>query len=179
MKDAPDHELLEAIKAGDRQAFAALYDRHAPRLLGLLARWLGDCGEAEDALQETFWHVWRRAEQYDPTRSPPIVWLQLIGRSRALDRLRRRRPEADPAAGARVAVPDDPAAALVADESSRQVREALALLPEEQRSAILLAFYGGLTHEQVAAHQAAPLGTVKTRIRLGMRRLRQLLEGSP
>jgi RNA polymerase sigma-70 factor (ECF subfamily) len=176
MTDTADQELIRAVAAGDAVAFAELYDRHAARVLGLLVRWLGDRGEAEDALQETFWHVWRRAARYDPGRAPPAVWLLLIGRSRALDRLRRRRPEAAAAEGADA---DDPAAALVEEESSRQVREALALLPEEQRSAILLAFYGGLTHEQVARRQAIPLGTVKTRIRLGMKRLRQLLGGAP
>jgi RNA polymerase sigma-70 factor (ECF subfamily) len=175
MTDASDQELVEAIKARDAEAFAALYDRHAPRLLGLLARWLGDRGEAEDALQDTFWQVWQRAAQYDAGQVPPVVWLMLIARSRALDR--RRPPEGGPGADDRAATAEDPAAGLLEDESARQIRDALAKLPEEQRSAILLAFYGGMTHEQVAARQAVPLGTAKTRIRLGMRQLRQYLQG--
>jgi RNA polymerase sigma-70 factor (ECF subfamily) len=174
MTDASDHELVEAIKAGNAAALAALYDRHAGRVLALLVRWLGDRGDAEDLLQETFWQVWRRAAQYDSDRAPPVVWLQLIARSRALDWLRRRRPEAEIRAGAGP-VRDDPAGALVEEESSQQVREALGQLPEDQRRVLLLAFFGGMTHEEIARQHAIPLGTVKTRIRLGMRRLRVLL----
>jgi RNA polymerase sigma-70 factor (ECF subfamily) len=176
MTDASDHELVEAIKAGDAAALAALYDRHAGQVLGLLVHWLGDRDGAEDVLQETFWQVWRRAAQYDASRSPPGAWLHLIARSRALDWLRRRRPEGAAGAGA-ASGPEDPAGALLAEESSQRLRDALSRLPEVQRNAILLAFYDGLTHEQIARRQAAPLGTVKTRIRLGMRRLRRLLEG--
>ena len=169
-----DQELLTGMASGDRGAFAEFFDRHAPRVLGLLCKWLGQRSDAEDVLQETFWQVWCRAGQYDAARAAPEAWLVLIARSRAMDHRRRQRPAP--------ALPDgpgpaDPASALERSEQTQQVRTALASLPEEQRSAISLAFYGGLTYEQVAQHQAIPLGTAKTRIRLGMRRLRSLLLG--
>ncbi len=170
-----DQELLARIASGDREAFAAFYDRHAPRVLGLLVHLLHDRNEAEDLLQVTFFQVWSRAGQYDAARARPDVWLFLIARSRALDHLGRARPPVVEPAEDDLVTSADPASALERTEASHKVREALAQLPEEQRSAITLAFFGGLTHQQVARHQALPLGTVKTRIRLGMNRLRGLL----
>jgi RNA polymerase sigma-70 factor (ECF subfamily) len=169
-----DQQLLSSIASGDSGAFAAFYDRHAGRVLGLLRRWLGHPDSAEDVLQETFWQVWRRAGQYDARRSPPEAWLVLLARSRALDHLRRQPP---PAASAwpEPAATDEPGSALERSESAELVRRALSQLPAEQRSAITLAFFAGLTYEQVAREQAIPVGTAKTRIRLGMRRLRDLL----
>lgn len=169
-----DQQLLSGIAAGDRDAFAEFYDRHAPRALGLLVKLLGARGDAEDVLQEVFWQVWSRAGQYDAARSTPQVWLYLLLRSRALDQLRRRRAGTAPPAYA-AAGDSDPVRDLERGEASERVRQALAQLPEEQRSAITLAFYSGLTHEKVAQHQSIPVGTVKTRIRLGMKRLRDLL----
>jgi RNA polymerase sigma-70 factor, ECF subfamily len=175
MEKRPDELLIRDIAAGDQSAFAEFYDHHAPRVLGALVKWLSDRGDAEDVLQETFWQVWSRAGQYDAARSAPEVWLFLIARSRALDHLRRQRPEALANGRREPALLEDPAAALESDESMQQVREAMAKLPEEQRSAIRLAFFAGLTYEQVARSQAIPVGTAKTRIRLGMKRLRELL----
>ncbi len=171
-----DLQLLQRVASGDAAAFAEFYDRHAPRLLRILARWLADPAAAEDVLQETFWQVWRGAGRYDARRSPPGAWLFLMARSRALDYLRHRRPE-PVVADRRPDGKADPALVLEHEEATRQVREALASLPREQRDALVLAFYNGLTHEQVAASQAIPLGTAKTRIRLGIRRLRVLLGG--
>ena len=173
MATVTDLQLMQRIAAGDGSAFAALYDRHAARLLRSLVRWVGDRAAAEDVLQESFFQLWRRARQYDAGRAPPGAWLFLLARSRALDYLRHRRPgpEVEPPAD----VECDPARLLEHAESSRRVREALGRLPVEQRDALMMAFYGGLTHEQVAAALAVPLGTAKTRIRLGIRRLRQAL----
>jgi RNA polymerase sigma-70 factor (ECF subfamily) len=170
-----NQQLLARIAAGDRTAFAEFYDRHAPRVLALLTRWLGPDGDGEDVLQETFWEAWCRACDYDPGRSPPEAWLVLIARSRAVDHLRRRRPEIALSPAHEPAIMDGQEIALERSESARQVGEALAKLPEEQRVALTLAFYSGFTHEQVARHQAVPLGTAKTRIRLAMKRLRDLL----
>lgn len=170
-----DHQLLGRIASGDNAAFAAFYDRHAGRVFGLLSRWLRRQGDAEDVLQETFWQVWRRAGSYDPSRSPPTAWLQLIARSRALDHLRQRKRAAVPTEVEEPAEEHDPFCDLLRDEASHQVHSALAQLPDEQRKAIGLAFFGGLTYEQVAQSQAIPLGTAKTRIRRGMQRLRELL----
>lgn len=173
---ATDQQLLSRVAGGDEAAFAALYDRYAARVLGFLVRLLRRRSDAEDVLQETFLQVWSKAADFQAARANPLSWLFLLARSRALDLLRRRRlQETLPAARADEVV-HDPAEHLEALETGLQVRAALAQLPEEQRTSILLAFYGGLTHEELAARQAAPLGTVKTRIRLGMQRLRSLLE---
>lgn len=170
-----DEQLLLEVAAGNQRAFAEFYDRHAPRVLGLLVRTLRHRVDAEDVLQETFWQVWRSAAQYDPRRATPEVWLFLLARSRSLDFLRQRRRATAGATAPSTAPASDPLQIVVRDETGQRVREAMGRLPEEQRSALCLAFYGGWTHEQVAAHQSIPLGTAKTRIWLGMKRLRTLL----
>jgi RNA polymerase sigma-70 factor (ECF subfamily) len=172
-----DQQLLSRMASGDTTAFAQFYDRHAARVLDALVRWLRHRGDAEDVLQEIFWQVWCRADKYDAGRATPEVWLFMIARSRALDYLRRRRPEHLPSPGPEPVTMNDPFTVLEGNESIHQLREALAKLPEEQRSAISLAFYGGLTYEQVARSQAIPVGTAKTRIRTGIKRLRELLSG--
>ncbi len=170
MIDSTDGLLLEQVADGDRQAFAALYDRYAHRLLGLIVRILGIRGDAEDVLQETFLQVWRTAGRFDPAKAPPDVWLLLLARSRALDRLRRRTPVIE--AGQERASADDPPAEAERTEAADRAREAVNDLPADQRVAVELAFFHGLTHEEIAARLNAPLGTVKTRIRLGLIRLR-------
>jgi RNA polymerase sigma-70 factor (ECF subfamily) len=174
MQKGSDEELLTRIAGGDSCAFAEFYDRHVPRVFALALRHLGQHGDADDVCQEVFLQVWSRARQFDATRAKPVAWLFWIARSRALDRLRRRRDA--PLAGApETAVGDDPASVLTDGEATQQVREALTKLPDEQRGAISLAFFSGLTYEQVARHQAVPVGTAKTRIRLAMKKLRELL----
>jgi RNA polymerase sigma-70 factor (ECF subfamily) len=168
-----DEELMGRVADGDDAAFAALYDRHAARLFGLLTCLLRQRVDAEDALQETFWQVWCQARRYDPARGSVEVWLSMIARSRGLDH--RRRPAGLP--GSAAASPADPLRALEEDETAREVSQALARLPDEQRQAVSLAYFGGLTHEQVASWQGVPLGTAKTRIRLAMRRLRTIFQG--
>jgi RNA polymerase sigma-70 factor (ECF subfamily) len=169
-----DLDLLTAVAAGDADAFGAFYDRHAPRVLGFVRRLVADDGDAEDVLQETFWQVWRRSGDFDAVRGTPLAWLVLIARSRALDRLRRTKKGATPLPEDSLKSPDTPGYVELA-ETREQVDAALARIPGEQADAIRLAFYGGLTHEQVAQRLQAPLGTVKTRIRLGLQRLRSLL----
>jgi RNA polymerase sigma-70 factor, ECF subfamily len=170
----PDTELLIGVAAGDRTAFAAFYDRHASAVFGLLIKMLPQRGDAEDVLQETFLQVWRQASRFDPARSSPFGWVVMIARSRAVDRLRQKAasPTSDPPD--RSVLPEAESASE-RDETAARIRRALALLPAEQRAAIDLAFYGGLTYEEVADRQAIPVGTAKTRIRLGMHRLRSLL----
>jgi len=170
----PDNELLVGVAAGDRTAFAAFYDRHSSAVFGLLVKMLPQRGDAEDVLQETFLQVWRQAGRFDPTRSSPFGWLVMLARSRAMDRLRRKaaNPTSDPPD--RPVLPDAESASE-RNEFAVRIRRALALLPAEQRAAIDLAFYGGLTYEEVADRQGIPVGTAKTRIRLGMHRLRNLL----
>ena len=183
--EAPDDtDLVDRIADGDSAAFATFYDRHAAQVLGLLFRMLGRRAEAEEMLQEVFLRIWRDAGRYRPGGSTPRGWAFLIARSRAIDRLRSsgaraRREEAtatDPVGSAAVA-PSGPER-LEERERRRRIATALAELPPEQRTAIEHAFFRGLSHREVAERLGEPLGTVKSRILLGMRKLRRTLEAS-
>lgn len=175
-----DLDLLARIAAGSADALSAFYDRHAPQVLGLLCRMMNDRNDAEDVLQETFLQVWRDARRYDPGRASPRGWLLLLARSRALDRHRRkasrRRREREEArhAGERTAAPIG-TRRLEHGESLRRIGSALDRLPHEQRRVLELAFFEGLSQTEIAAHLGAPLGTVKSRALLGMRKLREML----
>ena len=166
-----DEELMRRLGGGDAAAFDHLYERHAARLFGLLICLLRQKADAEDALQETFWQVWNQAGRFDPARGSVEVWLNTIARSRGLDHRRRRPGPHEPAEPSPEAAAD-PLRALEKCETMREVRQALTQLPTEQRQALSLAFFDGLTHEQIATRQGVPLGTAKTRIRLAMSRLR-------
>jgi RNA polymerase sigma-70 factor (ECF subfamily) len=176
----PDDDLLHAIARKDEAALAACYDRYRLILFGLILRILHDREEAEDCLQEVFLQVWRRARDFDESRGRAFTWLVTIARSRALDRLR--------ASGSRLRLANetaqvprdelgDAAAEAVQSEQGAIVRRALAELPEEQRLTLLLAYFEGLTQTEIAARLGDPLGTVKTRMRSGMMKLRELLHG--
>ena len=172
-------ELLHAIAGGDEQALASLYDRYRVILFSLVLRILHSRDDAEDVLQELFLQVWKRASDFDETRGRPFTWLVTLARSRAIDRLRsldaRERAANE---SVRAAGPEEWADAvddLIRSEQSEVVRRALAELPDEQRRALLLAYFEGLTQTEIAARLNAPLGTVKTRMRSGMIKLRELL----
>jgi RNA polymerase sigma-70 factor (ECF subfamily) len=175
-----DNYLMGRVAAGDREAFARLFDHHSPVVLGLLVRILGRRSEAEEVLQEVFLQVWRQAERYEAGRSTPRGWILVLARSRALDHLRsrdarqRRESELSAESGAREERPVG-TEGLEARERREQVSSALELLPPEQRRCIELAFFEGLTQTQIASRLEAPLGTVKSRIHLGMSKLRQAL----
>jgi RNA polymerase sigma-70 factor, ECF subfamily len=170
-----DEELLSMMAAGDSSAFGVFFDRYSSRVLGLLVKVVGRREDAEDLLQVTFCEAWRRAPSFDPSRSRCDFWLLLIARSRAMDHLRIRRPAAELTAVAEPATDQDLTGGLERVEASARPHQALERLPAEQRRAIELAFFAGLTHEQIAGKLEAPLGTIKTRIRLGMNRLRDSL----
>jgi RNA polymerase sigma-70 factor (ECF subfamily) len=175
-----DVYLMGRIAAGDREAFARLFDRHAPAVLGLLARILGTRGEAEEVLQEVFLQAWRQAGRYEPGRSTPRGWLLVLARSRALDSLRSReaRQRREVEAAGDGPPPESPPVGtegLEALERRQRVTSALGLLPPEQRRCIELAFFEGLTQSQIADRLDAPLGTIKSRIHMGMNKLRQVL----
>lgn len=180
----PDTEpaLIHRIASGDGDALTRLFDLHSPVALGLLVRILGDRAEAEEVLQEVFLQVWTQADRYDAARCSPRGWLLMLTRSRALDRLRRRearrRREEESVEEGRLAVEPDGTGRLEAAERQSRVSSALGLLSPEQRHCIELAFYEGLTHTQIAERLKAPLGTVKSRILLGMSKLRQALSAS-
>jgi RNA polymerase sigma-70 factor (ECF subfamily) len=181
----PDTEpaLIHRIASGDGDALTRLFDLHSSVALGLLVRILGDRAEAEEVLQEVFLQVWTQADRYDAERCSPRGWLLMLTRSRALDRLRRRearrrREEESAEEEGRLAVQPEGTGRLEAAERQSRVSSALGLLSPEQRHCIELAFYEGLTHTQIAERLKAPLGTVKSRILLGMGKLRQALSTS-
>jgi RNA polymerase sigma-70 factor (ECF subfamily) len=181
-----DLALLRRVQGGDEGALAALYDRHAPVLLGLAMRVVGERVDAEGVLMESFLQAWRGAATYDGTRGSVLNWLATIARSRALDfALASARRASRETAGAegelRLAGTADESAPdqvdrLASNERRRVVEKALAELQPAQRAAIELAYFEGLTHVEVAERLREPLGTIKTRIRQGMIRLRALLE---
>ena len=175
-----DVELLKAIAARDEAALAQLYDRYRTILFGLLMRILNNREEAEDVLQEVFLQVWRKAADFDESRGRPFTWLVTLARSRGIDRLRTLASRERVAeAGAREVSDQISDAATDAFKSEQRglVSDALAKLPDEQKRPIMLAYFDGLTQSEIATRLGAPLGTVKTRMRTGMIRLRELLAG--
>jgi RNA polymerase sigma-70 factor (ECF subfamily) len=174
-----DLDLLRRIAGGSEDALGVFYDRYSGLVWGLLRRMLGESGEAEEVLQEAFFQIWRDAGRYDPGRATPRGWLLLIARSRALDRLRKRaaierREDAVAQEAAGLAAAPLGSRRLELIERRRHISSALDRLPREQRRVIELSFFHGLSQSQIAAHLGAPLGTVKSRALLGMKRLRQI-----
>ncbi len=165
------HEILARMRAGEAQALGDFYDLYAGLANGLALRILRDRAEAEDVVQEVFVQIWRQVERFDAQRGSPQAWVCTIARSRALDRLRRRsarREDSDENAPASAEAPRHAEAVAV--------RSALGELPHDQREALELAYYEGLSQSEIAARLGIPLGTIKTRIRSGMQRLRTRLE---
>jgi RNA polymerase sigma-70 factor (ECF subfamily) len=177
-----DRDAIRRIAAGDPAGLESLYDRHATLVYSLALRILRDTGEAEDVTQDVFARVWASAVRFDPSRGAVAAWLTVMTRSRALDRLRRRRHPATPVAeGDTLADIPDPAPSVeLVTATAEQVtaaREALAELPADQRTTLELAYYEGLTQVEIAERTATPLGTVKTRIRTGLQRIRDAVAG--
>jgi len=173
-----DSDLLHALARDDEAALAAIYDRYRLILFGLILRILHDRAEAEDVLQEVFLQVWRRAGDFDEARGRAFTWLVTIARSRALDRLRSAGSRARLTEAAAQTPRDDVSDAAMdalKSETSTIVRQALAELPDEQRRTLFLAYFEGLTQVEIAARLGDPLGTVKTRMRSGLIKLRELL----
>ena len=176
-----DKELIRAIVERKQEAVAERYDRFSSMLMALAYRVLGNSQDAEEILQETFLQVWNQAARYDPKRSSVSTWLVLITRSRAIDRLRSRQvrkrtvtaaqqeisnPHTSPTGGGNVLL----------RERRQRLSEEMSRLPPEQRQVLELAFYGGSTQSEIAAHTGIPLGTVKTRTLLAMKKLRAALQ---
>ena len=180
----PESQLLlqnlQRMAKGEHAALAACYDAMGPVVFSLAVRMLRDRPAAEDVTQDIFVQVWRQAANYDTTRGSPEAWIMMIARTRILDRLRSRsagvvlKPVGDnlPDAPAAEDWPEDLA---ISREDAVNVRKALSELPQDQKHAIELAFFDGLTHVEISEKLSVPLGTIKTRIRLGLMKIRDRL----
>ncbi|MFI1991699.1 ECF RNA polymerase sigma factor SigK [Actinoplanes sp. NPDC020271] len=176
----PDADaLLRAVARGDEPAFARLYDLVAPRVYGLIRRMLKDPALAEEVAQEVLVEVWRTAARFDPASGSATAWVFTIAHRRAVDRVRAEQSAADRTMRAGAAAIDTPYDSVADEVSGRlerqQVRRCLADLTELQRQAVTLAYYQGYSYPQVAELLGAPVGTVKTRMRDGLIRLRDCL----
>jgi RNA polymerase sigma-70 factor, ECF subfamily len=172
--------LIQKVADGDQAALATLYDTTNRIVYGLIMRVLSDTSTAEEVLLDVYTQVWRQAASYDTQRGTPLAWLTTIARSRAIDRLRsgwqdQQRKEPLDTLGDTPTAAANPEEVTVTSERQRLVRAALDSLSPEQRDVIELAYYSGLSHSEIAAKLNQPLGTVKTRTRLGMMKLREAL----
>lgn len=182
-EDLSDEELAARLYQCDVAAFSLLYGRYADLVFSTCRRIVGDVQLAEDVTQEVFLRLWRHPERFVAARGRFVTWLLSVARNRAVDEIRsrgrRQRRQAFPREGGydspSTHPADDPLAMAQLEDERRLVRGALNALPEEQRQAIELAYFGGLTQQEIASHLGLPLGTVKTRIRLGMQKLRAAL----
>lgn len=179
LRDLDDQSLLDRIVRGEERALAELYERFAPRAFGVARRVLRNDAEAEELVQDTFVEVWRSATRYDPRRAAPERWILTMVRTRAIDRLRQN--------GARGRLHDNlmgeprsesaqaPDVQVAASREAKRLREALASLPTEQRVVLEHAYDSGLSQSEIALATGTPLGTVKTRMRIAMMKLADLL----
>lgn len=180
---ASDAVLIARARERDKRALEMLYDRHSRAAMGLAVRMLGDQNSAEEIVQETFWRIWTRAGTFDSKRGNFSAWLFGIVHNLAIDELRKRKSQSrsssvdweDEAltelADARVDVVES----ALLHVTGEQVRTAMTLLPDSQRNVIELAYFDGLTHQEIASKLAEPVGTIHTRARLGLQRLREQL----
>jgi RNA polymerase sigma-70 factor, ECF subfamily len=178
-----DERVLARMARGDRDALAELYDRHARAIFSLALRILQDRAEAEDVVQDVFTQAWIQAARYDIGRGAVAAWMLMLTRSRAIDRLRSKRARPENAADLQdadnipdTAVPQD--LQLLSAEQVTRLQKAVAELPVLQRTALELAYYEGLTHAEISDRLGDPLGTVKTRIRQAVIKLREALTGT-
>jgi RNA polymerase sigma-70 factor (ECF subfamily) len=182
VEPAPERRILERMAAGEGDALRELYDIHARAVYSLAVRILRSQSDAEDIVQEVFVQAWRNATRYDASRGTVAGWLLMQAKSRSIDRLRARRARPEHTDNSKRPEPADatagPDVQIVRGEQAERVREALEQLPRLQRTAVELAYYEGLTHAEIAEQLEQPLGTVKTRIRQGLLKLRQALGGA-
>ncbi|WP_372841399.1 sigma-70 family RNA polymerase sigma factor [Phaeovulum sp.] len=168
--------MLAVRDSRDRAAFAALFDHFAPRLKGFIMRSGTGSGQAEEIVQEVMLTVWRKADQYDPQRAPVSAWIYQIARNRQIDVIRKEgRPMPDELGESDDAEPDA-SHILAVEQEAGKLKEALARLKPDQREIIEKAYMGELTHQEISTQTGLPLGTIKSRIRLGLERLRHELK---
>lgn len=163
------------MKSGDQGALAELYDRYSSVVYAVALRILGDAGAAEDVLQEVFLQLWRNPAAFDAARGSLGAWLAVISRNRAIDFLRRRRPETD-IEDVVLSVAPDLAGDADRSRAAEKVRGVLGAMPSLQRSALEMAYFEGLSHSEIASKTGEPLGTIKTRIRAGLMTLRKAFQ---
>lgn len=178
MQHAPDSALVEHMMAGDESALAALYDRYSGMLFAMLLRILRDRHAAEEVLQDLFWQLWRNASSFDANRGSLPAWLMVIGRNRAISRLRRRSSQETPEDVEAWPANAMPSPVDIEGETQRaqltqRLRTAMAALPREQREAVELAYFEGLTQTEIAERTGSPLGTVKSRVRAALQSLKE------
>jgi RNA polymerase sigma-70 factor (ECF subfamily) len=182
-RDLADEELMELVRRGHASAFEVVYDRHASAAFSLAYRMCGQRALAEDVVQEGFLALWRSGSRYDSSRGSVRSWILRIVHNRAIDALRRgavhdrARVDTDGIAE-RVAAPDRTDLEFVRRDEAREIRDALESLPDEQSRVIELAYFGGLTHVEIASMLDVPVGTIKGRMRLGLAKMRMTL-GDP
>jgi RNA polymerase sigma-70 factor (ECF subfamily) len=172
--------LIARTAQGDQTAFSTLYDQSSPQVYGLILRIVGNTHTAEEVMLDVFTQVWKQAHTYDRQRGTAAGWLLTLARTRAIDRLRAGRTERATLAPMEEAewLPSDqatPETQSVEGQRRRIVQQALEALSSEQRQPILLAYFGGYSQSEIAEQLRIPLGTIKTRMRLGMIKLRDLL----
>lgn len=173
---ASDAALIARIVARDETALAALYDRYAGMLSSVLNRILRDTQAAEEILQDIFYQLWRNAAQFDASRGSLPGWLMVIGRNRAISRLRRHTPsKGEELVENTVALPFNLESTVAQQQLLNRVKGALEDLPKEQRAAVELAYFEGMTHSEIARRTGDPLGTVKTRLRSALETLKRNL----
>lgn len=172
---AQDATLVARLRSGDQAAMTTLYDRYSSLVYAVALRVVGETAVAEDILQEVFLQLWRNPGAFDAARGGLAPWLAVIARHKAIDHVRGRRPSA---ALEEVTLAVDARLEEAADraQAGEKVRTVLAGMPEEQRRALELAFFQGLTHTEIAERTGDPLGTVKTRIRSGLLQLRKAFQ---
>jgi len=178
---AEDRALVARLAEGDEQALSALYDRYASMLLALAIRVVADRAEGEEVLQEVLMQAWRQAERYNPDRSSVSTWLVMMTRSRAIDRIRSRKVVDRTLAAAqqeesRTHESPEGSRNVLHQERAIRLRSELDELPKEQKQVLELAFFSGMTQREIAAETQIPLGTVKTRTLLAMKKLRAALK---
>jgi len=169
--EASDLSLVARVRARDESAMGALYDRYSSLVYAVALRVLGDTGAAEDVLQEIFLQLWKKPAAFDSARGSMGAWLSVIARNRAIDALRKRKPETD-VEDVVLSVETNFAENVDRGRALVKIREALKTMATPQRSALEMAFFEGLTHSEIAEKTGEPLGTIKTRIRAGLLSLR-------
>ena len=178
-----DEHLMAMIQAQIRNGLDLLHERYAPLLKGLSMKVLHNDADAEDLIQDVFLEIWARAASYDPLKGRPLSWIATLTRRRSIDRLRKRETyfriedrfaeEAQASGASWTHVQED----LAQSEMNEHLQRALATLPEPQRYAIMLAYHRQMSQREIAAHTGIPLGTIKTRLELGLRKMANSLRG--